>query len=98
METVFEKEIPVWGMCYYGGVIPDSDDEHISGMPPFLKAALGKVPLEAPFRGPKTFQIGEYIYENEINGYISSFYGVEFIRFQGHNIYNLRYNGGLVKS
>lgn len=98
METVFEKEIPIWGMCYYGGVLPDSGDEHIAGMPSFLKAALGKVPLEAPFRGPKTFQMGDYIYENEINGDISSFYGVEFIRIQGHNIYNLRYNGGLVKS
>jgi len=98
IETVFEKEIPIWGMCYYGGVLPDSDDEHIAGMPPFLKAALCKAPLEAPFRGPKTFQLGDYTYKNEIHGDILSFYGFECIRIQGHAIYNLRYNGGLVKS
>ncbi|MFN2126297.1 MAG: DUF5680 domain-containing protein, partial [Anaerolineales bacterium] len=40
METVFKKGIPIWGMGYYGGVLPDSDGEHIAGMPPFLKAAL----------------------------------------------------------
>ena len=98
METVFEKEIPIWGMCYSGGVLPDSDDEHTAGMPPFLKAALLKVPLKAPYRGPESFQMGDYIYENKINGDIFSFHGTEVIRFQHHPIYNLRYNGGLVKS
>ena len=98
METVFEKEIPIWGMSYYGGVLPNGDDEDLAGMPPFLKAALCKVPLEAPFRGPETFQMGDYSYENEIHGSILSFYGIEIIRIKGHAIYNLRYNGGLVKS
>ena len=98
METVFRKELPIWGMCYYGGTLPDSDDEHVKGMPPFLKIALSKVPLEAPYRGPKVFQMGDYIYENEIHGDIFSFYGTEHIRIQGHAIYNLRYSGGLVKS
>jgi hypothetical protein len=98
METASRNEQPIWGMCYYGGVLPDINNEHIAGMPPFLKAALCKVPLEAPFRGPKSFQMGDYIYENEINGDILSFYGTEFIRIQGHDIYSLRYNGGLVKS
>ena len=98
METVFEKKIPIWGMGYYGRALPDSDNEHIAGMPPFLKAALCNVPLETPFRGPKTFQMGEYIYENEIHGDIIYFYGIEHIRIQGVTIYNLRYSGGLVKS
>jgi hypothetical protein len=97
METVFRKDQPIWGMCYYGGVLPDSNDEQIAGMPPFLKAALSKVPLEAPYRGPKTFQMGDYFYENEIHGDIFSFSGIELIRIQGHAIYNLRYSGGLVK-
>ena len=98
METVFEKEIPIWGMCYYGGVLPDRDDEPIAGMPPFLKAALCRVPLNAPYRGPETFQMGDYFYENENHGDILSFYGTEVIRFQDDAIYNLRYNGGLLKS
>ena len=98
METVFEMEIPKWGMGYYGRALPDSDDEHIAGMPPFLKAALCKVLLEAPFRGPNTFQMGDYIYENEIHGDIISFHGIELIRIQGVTIYELRYSGGLVKS
>jgi hypothetical protein len=98
METVFRLELPIWGMSYYGGVLAYSDDEQIAGMPPFLKAALCKVPLKAPYRGPETFRMGDYTYENEINGDILSFFGTEAIRFQDHAIYNLRYHGGLVKS
>ena len=97
METVFRKEQPFWGMSYYGGVLPDSDDQHIAGMPPVLKAALCEVPIEAPYRGPKSFQMGDYIYENKIYGDILSFHGTEIIRIQGQAIYRLRYSGGVVK-
>ena len=98
METVSRIEEPIWGMCYYGGVLPDSDDKQVAGMPSFLKAALCEVPLDAPYRGPNSFKMGDYIYENEIHGNILSFHGTEFIKFQGHAIYNLRYSGGLVNS
>ena len=97
IETVFKKEQPFWGMSYYGGVLPDSDDLHIKGMPPVLKAALCEAPLEAPYRGPASFQVGDYFYENKIHGDIMSFHGTEIIRIQEQTIYQLRYSGGVVK-
>ena len=98
METVFWNEQPVWGMSYYGGTLPDSDEKHIAGMPPFLKAALRDVPLDAPYRGPKSFRKGDYLYENQIHGDIISFHGTEIIRVQNQDIYCLWYSGGLVKN
>lgn len=98
MEMVFRKEQPFWGMSYYGGILQGSDDLHISGMPPVLKAALREVPLKAPYRGPKSFLMGDYLYENKTLGDIISFQGTEFISFQDQAIYRLRYSGGVVKS
>lgn len=97
METVFQGEEPIWGMSYYGGVLPGSIEIQLAGMPPFLKAALREVPLAAPYRGPKTFKENEYLYENEIHGDILSFNGVETISSKGKVIYRLRYCGGVVE-
>ena len=97
METVFRNEKPIWGMSYYGGVLPGSSDRQISGMPSILKAALREVPLEAPFRGPASFLKDNYHYKNEIHGDISSFHGVEIIRIQDQTIYRLNYSGGVVE-
>ena len=51
-------------------------------MPAVLKAALRALPLDAPYRGPVSFQEGQYHYENEIYGQLFSFHGTEIIRFQ----------------
>jgi len=98
METVFRNELPIWGMCYYGGVLPNSDEQHIAGMPPVLKAALRQIPLDAPYRGPRICQKDDYLYENIIDGDILSFHGTEIIGVQGQAIYRLRYSGGKVES
>jgi len=97
METVFRSELPIWGMSYYGYVLPGSGDTQIAGMPPVLKAALRKVSLEAPFRGPETFHQSDYHYQNQMNGDISSFNGTETIKFQEQLIYQLHYTGGVVE-
>ncbi len=97
METVTQGEQPIWGMSYYGGVLPGSSDQQIAGMSPVLKAALRKLPLEAPFRGPASFQQDDYLYENEIHGSILNFHGIEFIYCQGQAIYQLHYSGGVVE-
>ncbi len=85
-------------MSYNGGILPDSDDQHISGILVVLKAALCEVPLEAPYRGAASFQKGGYLYENKIDGDIMSFYGTEAIRMQGQAIYQLRYTISMLKS
>jgi hypothetical protein len=96
METVFLRGEPVWGMSYYGGILPGGSEAHIAGMPPILKAALREVPLNAPFRGPATFQKDEYIYKNEIHGDLFSFHGTEIIRARDQAIYKLLYSGGQI--
>jgi hypothetical protein len=97
METVFRSEKPVWGMSYYGGVLPGSNNGLISGMPSVLKAALREVPLEAPFRGPTSYYKEDYHYENQIQGDILTFHGIEIIRIQEQIIYRLHYSGGVVE-
>jgi hypothetical protein len=97
METVFQAEKPIWGMSYYGGVLPGSSENQMAGMPPVLKAALREVPLETPFRGPATFHQDEYIYENEIYGDLFTFQGTEIIRIQDQVIYRLHYSGGQIE-
>ena len=97
METVFQGAFPIWGMSYYGGVLPGSNDGQIAGMPPVLKAALRQVPLDAPYRGPSSFDMDDYHYENDIHGDISSFHGAEIIRFEKKAIYRLYYSGGVVE-
>jgi hypothetical protein len=97
METVFQAGKPIWGMSYYGGVLPGSSENQLAGMPPFLKAALREVPLAAPYRGPASFQQGEYSYENEIHGNLLSFHGTEIIRINAQDIYKLHYSGGQIE-
>ena len=97
METVFQDERPIWGMSYYGGILPGSSEKQIAGMPPVLKAALREVPLEAPFRGAAIYQKDDYHYENDTHGNISSFHGTEIIRIHEQTIYRLHYSGGFVE-
>ena len=97
LETAFRGGQAIWGMSYYGGVLPGGSDEQIAGMPPVLKAALREVPLAAPFRGPESFQKGEYHYQNEIHGDLFSFHGREVISIQEQAIYQLHYSGGMVE-
>ena len=97
METVFQEGQTIWGMSYYGGVLPGNSENQVAGIPPFLKAALREIPLEAPFRGPETFKEGEYLYENIIYGDLFKFHGTETINVKGQPIYQLHYSGGIVE-
>jgi hypothetical protein len=97
METVFQDERPIWGMSYYGGILSGGSETQIAGMPPFLKAALREIPLTAPYRGPASYQEGDFAYENEIHGEIVNFYGIETISMMEQPIYRLHYNGGMIE-
>lgn len=93
-EAVWEGEIPVWGMNYYGkmlsGAIP-------AGFSEFLKAALLQVPREAPFRGPKELHTGNFDYHCEWQGDLNRFQGEEEIFYNGEKIYWLAFHGGEIK-
>lgn len=90
---VFYQSKPVWLMVYYGrvveGVAPDPVYE-------LLRNALMQMPQDHPFRGPKEYREGEYVYTNLWDGELDRFSGEEKI-IQGEKlIYKANYLGGFV--
>jgi hypothetical protein len=96
-ETVYYKTTPIWGMSYAGGVSEDLPDEEVKPLFDFLRQALRQVEHKVPFRGPETFQKGDYRYSNRVLGNLSRFSGTETIFYQEQSIYHLHYSGGLIR-
>lgn len=93
-EAVFENQVPVWGMNYYGKMlVPDIPE----GFSHCLKSALKVVPLEYPFRGPAVFEHKEFTYKCFWQGNLSNFTGNEEIYFNVTGIYKLSFHGGMIR-
>lgn len=90
-EAMWRNDIPFWAMNYSGRIIGD----HFDG--DFLKLALLNVPKETPYRGPESFQDGEYTYCCKTNGSPEWFQGYEEIQFCGEKIYECFFHGGKVE-
>lgn len=86
-----QKPVPFWVMQYFG-----EETEPIKGLTDFLFTALQAIPEEMPLRGPRDFQSGDFSYVNSWEGNLSSFHGRETISFQGREVYNADYRGGLI--
>lgn len=97
VETVYYQSLPLWGMSYAGGINEDVDPEQTPEIYDFLKAALREVPIDAPYRGPETFSIGDFKYYNRYLGNPYRFTGVETISHEDTHIFKLHYSGGLIK-
>ncbi len=93
-EAVWHKGKPLWGMNYYGAMLVKAVPEEFSRC---LKAALSSVPLEAPFRGPASFQYGSLQYNCEWSGDVDQFEGHEHILENGKEIYRLVFHGGSLR-
>lgn len=93
-EIVWQADIPVWSMNYYGKII--SSSVLSKDVYPFLRKAMGKVDEESIFRGPSKFVEGDFTYENKSTGDIDLFKGEESIFFKGEKVYLLVYHGGRV--
>lgn len=91
-ETVFHHDRPIWSMVYAGGIV----DETVP-LGSVLKEAMQQVSMERPYRGPLTYQTGDYTYTDESHGSVERFHGVETILFRGRIIYSLRYQGGAMR-
>lgn len=91
--VIFYKRKPVWIMVYYGwvteGIQPDSVYK-------VLRAALMRMPENAPFRGPKRYKDGTLTYTNKWTGGIDRFSGEERITQRKKLIYKANYMGGWV--
>ena len=94
-ETVWQADVPVWSMNYYGKII--SSSVLPKNVYPFLRKAMSEVDEESLFRGPFSFIEGDFKYENKFNGDIDFFTGEESIFFKGEKVYLLVYHGGRVK-
>ena len=90
-EALWISGSPSWSMNYIGRVT----GENFSG--DFLKEALLHVPHEMPFRGPETYTNGGYEYTCHVDGDSDWFQGRETIRYDGSEIYECFFHGGLVK-
>jgi hypothetical protein len=96
-ETVYFNDEPVWAMCYAGGLVAEVDPSDTPEIYTFLREALKDVPIDAPYRGPESFQQDVFFYSNRILGNVARFSGVEMINHEGKPIYQLHYNGGILK-
>ena len=90
-EALWIAGVPYWSMNYAGRVTGG----HFSG--DFLKEALLRVPEEEPYRGPREYADGEYLYRCETEGSFDWFRGMESIDYQGKQIYECCFHGGLIK-
>lgn len=97
-ETVEFEESPIWSMVYSGGVIiPNANWDIIGPIYGFLRQALRLVDTESIYRGPNHFESGNYIFKNEYEGTLDCFFGKEIILMDGQKVYELHYNGGVVR-
>jgi hypothetical protein len=96
-EVVYQGETPMWSMSYCGGLIPSTTiSVEAKQIYAFLRASLSLVEAGNPYRGPKAFQEGLFGYTNENQGDIESFRGVETITYDGQQVYQLHYSGGVL--
>lgn len=90
-EALWIHEKPYWSMNYAGRVT----GENFSG--DFLKEALLHVPVDQPYRGPEEYSDGDYTYHCQVTGDFAWFQGYETISYQGQNIYECYFHGGMIQ-
>ncbi len=90
-ESVYENQIPIYSMNYYGRVLNDI----FSGE--FLKEALTQVTCDLPYRGPVLYKKGHYTYTMQVNGDYTFFNGREDIFYNDIKVYECVFHGGILK-
>lgn len=94
-EVVFYHDSPIYIMTYYGWV--DKKVADINTVYKVLQEALFLIPEDKPFRGPQVYTHSDLIYDNNFEGDINRFSGLEIIRNNnGAIVYQAKYAGGLV--
>ncbi len=94
-EVVYQDNVPVWGMNYYGYVLIPSVNE--KDVYKFLREALMQEYADIiPVRGPKNYENGNLRYVNFIDGTLGRFVGKEEI-YNGNELwYRADYHGGFI--
>lgn len=87
-EAIWNDNIPLWSMNYAGRIV----EEGFEGG--FLKEALRIVNEEYPYRGPLSYENGEFKYECSFAGNFEWFDGEEVIYKNDVKIYECKFHGG----
>jgi transcriptional regulator with XRE-family HTH domain len=90
-EALWCDDFPFWSMNYIGRII--SDGFSVS----FLRECLLLAPKEYPYRGPLTYQNGDYKYHCIVNGEFDWFNGYEEIFCNDIKVYECIFHGGCIK-
>jgi len=97
MTTVYFNELPAWTMVYGGRGQHNDCLELVQPTFDFLKAALMKVSVEMPFRGPSEFTRGGWVYRFSLRrGDLSDFEGEEYILRTFRPVFSQIVFGGIV--
>lgn len=91
--VVFHEEKPTWLMVYYGWVVEGTDPDQIYKI---LRGALKQMPESAPFRGPRHYEEGNFVYTNNWEGDLEQYSGEEQITKGDKLVYKATYLGGEV--
>jgi hypothetical protein len=95
-EVVYYAGKAVWAMNYYGRILkPELITPAQAGE--VIKASLSKMYSENRFLGGFTYQHAGFTYEDNNQGGMQSFRGLETIGRDGVRAYELSYHGGLIK-
>lgn len=90
-EAIWKNGRAVYAMNYMGRVLNEKFSGH------FLKEALRSATRDLPYRGPETYQAGEYIYRCKVSGDIDWFQGFEEIWCSNEKVYECCFHGGLMR-
>jgi hypothetical protein len=96
-ETVYYQGNPIWSMSYSGGVDQEYEIDFVKQVYAFLRKAMRNVSSNNPYRGPKEFIEGDYIYSDSNEGGLGQFVGKETIAYFNKNVYTLNYSGGFIR-
>lgn len=89
-EAIWNDNIPLWSMNYAGRIV----EEGFEGW--FLKEALRIVNEEYPYRGPLSYENGDFKYECSFAGNFEWFDGEEVIYKNDVKIYECKFHGGVI--
>ena len=93
-EMVYYRNRPWWSMVYAGGVkLEEPPPDQISS---FVRRAIIMGDAQAPFRGPDSFEEGDFRYACAWRGTIEWFEGMEVIFHRERIAYQLTFSGGMI--
>jgi hypothetical protein len=95
-EVVYYQDRPVWAMNYYGRILkPEMIEPAEAGR--IIQQSLSAMYREGRFLGGFDYDTGHGVYHDTNEGSVTAFTGEEWIARRGIRVYELTYQGGLIR-